>query len=958
MKKYWFLSIVFVSLSIFSQSKKIYLKEIAPKTPVGFYHLSMPDENEQNFINVIRQDAKGQMWFATRDGLIRYNGKKLYIYKTNSYQKNTIVNNNITALQFDNQGNMWVGTQKGICRYRPETDDFIPLAPERLENENITDIKIDKEGNLWISCFNTSRLYKYDFSSQKLSLIIDNNLFDKQRKIRFSFFLIASDNNIFLLDTARGFVIYNPETKQSKSIDVKIDKNDDNILTFNKLMFDKDDNRIVWLSTHLGQIIKYNLDTGQQVQLVYNKALTNHNLKCFNFELFEDEQKNIWITTWFYGTYKLLPNRKEFVHFLPDKDNSQTISNTVTTAIYQDKAGYMWFGTNAKGVDILKKNKKFFVYPSETNHDKSLPALHYLAVSKDKKNRIWMGAEGCLCYFDQNNLQGTLTEKRIIKDASRFFTIYNDATDHLWFGTENGVYKYDVDTEELKHFVHQKDDYQSIGSNYVNEINEDKQHNIWIGSGNNGVTKYDVANHKFYRFTADKNNPNSLSSAYVTKIFVDKNNTVWIGTNDGLNKFNPKAGNFTVYKNKIADTTTISASEINDICELDGYLWIATQSGGLNRFDPKTQDFKVYKKEAGLPSNIIRSVLTDSHHNLWLSTNKNIVKFNPKTEKFIVYTASDGLTNHQYILNLGWQDLQFYGNFAHKDKQGYLYFGGKSGLVFFHPDSLPQNTHRAPLYIEQIKVNGKLVRANANKLNLKPDENHLEFDFTLSNLIQPDKNRYAWQLKPYDTVWRHTGNQGKAEYFNLPPGTYSLYYKAANNDAYWTEAQEPLQITITPRFYQTGLFAILLISFLLLLVAVFWIYKWYIKRQLDIKRKKMRYSTSKLDHQKAEQINKRLLSLLQTEKIYLEPDINLHKLADKLQVKSNYLSQVINQFHKRNFYEFINTYRIEEAQKLLKETSLKIEAVAYDSGFNSLSTFNAVFKKIVGKTPSQYRKSR
>ena len=103
-------------------------------------------------------------------------------------------------------------------------------------------------------------------------------------------------------------------------------------------------------------------------------------------------------------------------------------------------------------------------------------------------------------------------------------------------------------------------------------------------------------------------------------------------------------------------------------------------------------------------------------------------------------------------------------------------------------------------------------------------------------------------------------------------------------------------------------------------------------------------------------INTKLLNYMKTQKPYLEADLSLQKLAKLINTKSHSLSQVINQIHHCSFHKFINKYRIEESKELLLNTSLKIEAVAYDAGFSSISTFNTAFKAETNTTPSKFRK--
>lgn len=121
------------------------------------------------------------------------------------------------------------------------------------------------------------------------------------------------------------------------------------------------------------------------------------------------------------------------------------------------------------------------------------------------------------------------------------------------------------------------------------------------------------------------------------------------------------------------------------------------------------------------------------------------------------------------------------------------------------------------------------------------------------------------------------------------------------------------------------------------------------------------YKHSGLKDEEALHYHQQLTEIMETQKPYLEPKLSLSQLADYLGVSPNHLSQIINQYEEKNFYDYINEYRVEE----FKERAIKPEnsnysilALAYDSGFNSKSSFNQVFKKMVGKTPSQYLNTR
>jgi AraC-like DNA-binding protein len=122
---------------------------------------------------------------------------------------------------------------------------------------------------------------------------------------------------------------------------------------------------------------------------------------------------------------------------------------------------------------------------------------------------------------------------------------------------------------------------------------------------------------------------------------------------------------------------------------------------------------------------------------------------------------------------------------------------------------------------------------------------------------------------------------------------------------------------------------------------------------------KKKYEKSTLTPGKAEEYLRRLLEMMSTNKPFLENDLTLPGLAKKLSITPHELSQIINEQLNRNFFEFVNSYRVEEAQKMITDPgneNLKIAAIGFNVGFNSTSAFNVAFKKHTGLTPSQSRK--
>ncbi len=945
--------LILAFFSLFAQRENdIVLQMLTPPERTDFLHFKTDGSRAQNSVSSISQDTTGQIWISTKNGLIRYNGKKYYVYTYEAGNPHSITDNFTNNVFVADDGSIWVTSLKGLSKYRSETDDFITIRPGELAGKNIFNFSQDKKGIFWFTTPN--ELFRYDEkndSLQSFSLHDDETTFAKM--------LLTRDGHLWLTTSQRYFLEFLPGEGVFRKINLFSEKEIKELPRLksyvNALAEDHDGK--IWIATHFGYLFLFDPETQEKTRYYYRKNLGKRRY-YYAMTIREDEAHNLWLGTWFDGLYKILPDRRHVLHFMPTANERTSLSNDIICNIFQDKAGYLWFGSEFAGANILRKNKKFSILPSGENPKNHLPPVPYTAVAVDSRNRVWVGTDaGGLGYFDRHDKIFHPTGTSILKEAVRVFSLLLDKNGFLWIGTERGLHRYNTKTQKTKVFPYNTADYNSISGKNVLSMLEDSRGNLWFGTIYRGLTKYDVSHDKYYHFAHDDDNPNSLSNNYVSSIIEDDDGNIWVGTENGLNKLNALTGSFTVFSNNRKDDKPIHSRTVNCLYKNDNILWIGTEGGGLTRYDFRKKTFKTYFKKDGLPSNNVRGITGDDNGNLWISTPRNIVKFNIQTAQFVTYDNTDGLENSMYIEDYGWQNLEFLENFSYRDADGYVYFGGISGICIFHPDSLPHNDYIPPVIIEQMFVNGKKVKPESH-LTLHPNENHLEFFLTTLNFIQPKKNNYAHYLENYDSAWIYTAHDDHVEYFDLPPGKYTFRFKGSNNDNYWNEHAQPLTITILPHFYQTKTFYIAIAVFAVLLFFAFRYYKWHIKKQLEKQQALLRYSSSNLKEELAQKIVTDLREKLAKEPLYLEPGLTLYELAKSIDVSPHHLSQVINQYYQCNFQSFINTYRIDIAKKLLRNTSLKILAVAYDSGFKSISTFNVAFKKETGMSPTQYRKKK
>ncbi|WP_300978691.1 AraC family transcriptional regulator [Flavobacterium sp.] len=148
----------------------------------------------------------------------------------------------------------------------------------------------------------------------------------------------------------------------------------------------------------------------------------------------------------------------------------------------------------------------------------------------------------------------------------------------------------------------------------------------------------------------------------------------------------------------------------------------------------------------------------------------------------------------------------------------------------------------------------------------------------------------------------------------------------------------------------TYLFSFIIVSLAILGNNNLWIF--------DVEKKK--YTNSTLDDKKASEYSKQLKQFMEIDKLFLDPELTLVKLADRMNISSKQLSQIINQIENTNYSQYIAKYRIEQAKKKLTNPNYhnyKIAAIAFESGFNSISSFNITFKNLTNTTPLEYRES-
>ncbi|NQZ05793.1 MAG: response regulator [Algicola sp.] len=798
------------------------LNTLASGPSIRFDHLSIEDGLSQNSVMSILQDHQGFLWFATQDGLNRYDGYSFKIFRHNPNDPHSISSNLITTLFEDSKGRLWIGTHGGgINRFNANTKRFDRFKhddsdPKSLSNNNIRSIIQGSKDRFWIgtiggglNLFNESsdqfEHFRHDANSP--GSLSNDSVWALLKDSRGDLW-VATDNGLDRLPTPS--LLKNKRILQQSFVHYKHNATNIHSLSHNHVRKLLEDNRgMIWVGTKNG-LNRFDVKTQQFRQFKHQEPNISSSLSHNEIgSLLEDNSGTLWIGTSGGGLNRYNSQQDNFVHFTHHATNPNSLSDDFIWSLHEDNQGVLLIGTNSAGINKLDdKAQRFGHFNHQPSDPRSLGHSNIKAIYKDSKNTLWIGTDNGLNQYSDKSHSFTRFDLQTLSDKL-ISAIHEDSSGLLWVGTHgNGLASYDVNTGQFKHFQYKTTHPDSISSNFISAIFEDSKGALWIATYGGGVNRYDRKNQNFEHFKNTQSNAHSLSHNIVRTLFEDSKGRFWLGTDEGLNQFEAKTGQFIVYKHQADIPGSISLNNVTSITEgQNGLLWLGTYGGGLNKFDTQTKHFDHYNETDGLANNAIYGVIQDKSGQLWLSTNNGLSRFNPSNESFKNYDVNDGLQSNEFNVGAYFQSAD-----------GELFFGGINGFNRFYPQNIVDNTQTPTVVLTDFLLANKsvLIKPDSktkkqgvftltkaiNKLEhltLGYRQNLITFEFTALHFTNPMKNQYAYQLIGQDQDWIYTdARHRRATYSNLPAGDYTLRIKASNADGYWNEQGKTLKITVEP----------------------------------------------------------------------------------------------------------------------------------------------------------------
>ena len=813
--------------------------------PYTIKHLSIREGLSNNHVVSIAQDKRGSLWFATEEGLNKFDGIRfLTYYKEETTGKQSITGNELNCLLDDPVDSiLWIGTQRaGINAYNYANDSFITYRhnennPKSLVTDDITKIIAASDGNLWICTYwkgvdyfdkQTGQFTHYNtetvpgFASNHIWSAIDggNGLLYIGHVDRGFSILSIKDKTVknfthepqnpnslpgnevtcvykdksgnIWIGTDRGVVLFNPEAESFIPFDDKTNCISHRVYDIHQL----DDNRL-WIAMEFGGIAVVDLSqqlfrSSDQIHALSIRegddeyGLSNSSIRC----LLQDSFGNVWAGSWGGGInfIKREPSLFSTYKYSPFPSTNNSLNSKIASGVCMDKAGNLWIGTDGGGINVFNKGRRIAIYNADNKKFRSNTVQAALC---DSKGGLWFGLfYGGIAYYNpkSQSFRQIFSEDKSRTDVRSF---HEDKQGNIWVGTSEGVYLIDCDSKTIKaHY--------NLENNLARCVLKDSEDQVWVGFFGGGLGLYDPQLQSIQLFNVLAKFPSNTINA----LYEDSRKRLWVATGEGL----------------------VCFPSLTD------------------------RNYKVYQRESGLANTHIQAIGEDKAGNIWVSTNKGISCLVDSKDIFYNYDYHDNLPMGSFSR----------GSVAY-GQDGNFYFGSINGLCYFNPEVVLQERKSPPAFITNIEITDPLnkpengqstIALNGQKnVQLKYTQNSFSIRFNIQNYALVNQVEYAYMLKGLENSWYTLTDPNNVTFRNLPPGKYQFQVKTRMRNQAWSDATTSLNIRIAPPLWLTWWaksFYILLS--LIILFSILYAYK----KRLDAE---ALYQLEKQSHEHEQELN-------------------------------------------------------------------------------------------------------
>jgi signal transduction histidine kinase/ligand-binding sensor domain-containing protein len=798
--------------------------DVTSSPPLRFEHLTVADGLPTNWAMSVLKDSYGFVWFGTHQGLARYDGTNLSVYRSDPEDPRTLPAAFVGMLYEDREKRLWVGfawANAGMALYDRSCDCFHRYAP-RPGFYDVRAMVEDRKGRFWV----------------------------------------GTEDGISSFDPARGMVKHYPlKNATARTIYTPV---------VNALLEDRAGR--LWVGTD-GGLFRFDPEHESYEPWPDNPKAPDDPFSLSRiavWNLIEDHDGTLWAATIGAGLQHGLPTTGRVQRYLPDPENPASISSARVRGLAQDKSGQIYTGSENGGMSVLDPHTgRFTRYRPRLDDHSSLNSWSTWNLLIDDQGTLWVATHnGGVNWAAPAGPQfHTIEAQRGGLSDPHVTSLLEDRRGHLWIGTDGGgLNELDRSTDRFTLHRHDPKNPASVGSNSIFAMLEDSAGALWLGGWDAGLGRIDPATGRVTRFRENGADPYAIPSNNVWYVREVRGGELLVGTQNGPALFDRERGRFrrlsqeypavgdgtthmadedahgglwlcghsfagastVVYLNRTSGTVRRYGSSNNStpgpipgVClavHVDSRenVWIGTV-GALYILEAGQEEFHPWTPVADMSNDEASNILEDEGGNIWVSAGPRLLRIaegarRPAKPRVDVFDRHDGFHG----------PLPF--GAAYRSPRGEMFFGGVGGVTTFFPREFRKNETPPRVVLTDVKVMNRPLRPCVagsplttsvpllTDLALTYRASVITFGFSALNFWLPQKNQYAYKLEGFDRDWSDVGGKHEATYTNLSPGEYVFRVRAANNDGVWSESDASLRLRITPPFWGTWWFRIAVLT--------------------------------------------------------------------------------------------------------------------------------------------------
>ena len=749
-----------------------------------FFRLSVETGLSSNRVLDVIQDKEGFYWIATEDGLNRFDGSGIKIFRNIKSDTTSLSHNLCSYLLEGDDEDIWVATYQGISRYSKKTASFRrytlnhPAVNSDVLNR-ISGMVKDRQGNIWITSLGLWKLNPRNNEFTAYSFEQEGTLFNAGLIHAGDLYLDEANNGLwFLTNGGLAFFDFTTERffhKMNNPGKWLVFDHDDPETHFvadddgNKFFYSERDSRLFRFRNNNDKYLSKKVT-------FYNKEMRlsacDDGQVVFRFEL----SPSVFYK-WETGVKDTMPELRF---------TGASLYSSVINRVYTDRSDNKWLAT-PEGCYVVRCKcdlvKRYF--PDDKKN--RFPYVIW-SVAQAKDNSLWLGTTTGLYRYETTTQNILAVRKDVFNRPIR--SLYNAGDSVLWIGDDEGLlYLFD----QKKNVIVNRLKMPSTAF----FITPDRNKHFWIGTWYKGLFELNEKGKLLRSYSANDGLPYDglLGSLY------DGADELWIGLNGGkgFSKININTKKFESHVLKPGKDVAVVSNTINAIIKADAdHLWLGTYGGGLYYYDLTTGSAVNYRQSDGLSGDYLNTLAFDKAGNLWISTSNGIDIIEAGTKKII------NVVRHMFF-----EDNGYINNFL-AAKNGTFYYTANNTVINIDPAMYPSLNCEAKLLIAGVKIGKKEVPGinDSSSVNLSYKNSFFSVEYSVQKISPLINTQYAHKLEGLDADWNYTGDRGYVNYTNLSPGKYTLLLNATNEYGKWSDNPLSFSIVVAPPFWKTWWFLI------------------------------------------------------------------------------------------------------------------------------------------------------